>query len=216
MPSLRVNQFAMPRVPPRGAQGLHRGQKAVLYLAGSTALRDILQILGLTAYKVGVSGRRDIEWRIRDLCARRYASILAPADRRNQTIIESSVGNEWFRSPLREPDEEEAALIATLPGGVFRDGAIEFRVPPEMTITEVDQRVRDLLFERNINRYLATKDGVFRLRDAGFPGNARFFSDYNLSGCIRRSLASELFCVRPNQELLVLIEALRQTLGTGI
>ena len=56
-------------------------------------------------------------------------------------------------------------------------------------------------------------DGVERLQDAGLPANSRFFSDYNMSGRIRRSLAKELYCVRPNQELAVLIEAVRQAIG---
>lgn len=213
MPENASNPFAMPHVPPRRAQGLHRGQKAAFYLAGSTALRDILQILGLTAYKAGISGRRDIDWRIRDLCARRYASILAPLDHRDGTILQSEVGDEWFLSPLREPDQAERALIATLPDGAYSSGVVEFRVPPGLTITQIEGRVRDLLTERNINSYLSTEDGAERLRDAGFPGNARFFSDYNLSGRIRRSLAIELFCIRPNQELPMLIEAVRQALG---
>lgn len=215
MPAPAHNPFAMPPVPSRRAQGLHRGQRAALYLAGSTALRDILQVLGLTAYKAGISGRREIDWRIRDLCQRRHASILAPEDHRDRTILQSDVGHEWFLSPLREPDEAERALIATLPEGVYSSGVIEFRVPRGVTITMLEQRVRDLLAERNINSYLATEDGVERLRDAGFPRSARFFTDYNLSGRIRRSLAIELFCVRPNQEMPMLIEAVRQAL-TGL
>ena len=210
-----ANTFSMPRVPPRRAQGLRDGQKAALYLAGSTALRDIMQVLGLTAYKIGVSGRRDIRDRILDLCGRRYASIIAPAQRRNLTILESEVGDEWFLSPLRTPGAAELALIQTLPGGAYNSGVIEFRVPRSLTITQVEQRVRVLMSERNLNKYLATRDGAERLVDAGFPADMRLFTDYDLSGQIRRSLATEIFCVRPNQELAVLVEAVRQALGVG-
>jgi hypothetical protein len=204
--------FLLPPIPPRRAQHLDRGQRVALYLAGSTALRDILQLLGVTGFKVGLTGRRHVNERIVDLRGRRYASIFAPMECRDQAIIASPQGHEWFLAPLPDPDEKQMQAIAALPGGSLRSGVLEFLLPPGMSVTEIDRTVQRLLAPRDLNAYLDTDDGKMRLREAGFPETARLFTDYDLIGRPRRSLAIEICCIRPRREFSVLIEAVHQAL----
>jgi hypothetical protein len=72
----------------------------------------------------------------------------------------------------------------------------------------LEKRFQSVLSGRNLNAYLDTDDGKKRLVEAGFPERARLFTDYALIGAMRRSLASELFCVRPARETAVLLQAL--------
>ena len=65
-----------------------------------------------------------------------------------------------------------------------------------------------MLYARNLNAYLATDDGKKRLVEAGLAPTTRLFTDYDLLGRTRRSLACELFCVRPTREVATLLRAL--------
>lgn len=205
-----VRALALPPIPSRRSQGLEQGSPAALYLAGSTALRDFLRPLGVTGFKVGLSGRRHVEDRILDLRARRYASIIADAGDRNVTLRDHPLGQEWFLSPL--PDcsgvPEVAAWLAKLPGGEFRNGTIMFRVPDGIQLASLEKRFQSVLYNRNLNAYLDSDDGKKRLAEAGLATTTRLFTDYNLIGSTRRSLACELFCVRPTRETAVLLQAL--------
>ena len=153
-----------------------------LYLAGSTALRDFSKPLGVTGFKVGLSGRRHVEDRILDLRARRYASIIADAGDRNVTLRDHPLGQEWFLSPL--PDcsgiSEVAAWLAKLPHGEFRNGVVMFRVPDGVQLASLEKRFQSVLCDRNLNAYLDTDDGKKRLAEAGLATTTRLFTDYDL------------------------------------
>ena len=204
-------RFPLPAVPPRQAQALHLGILVTLYLCGATHLRDFMQSLGLTAFKIGLTARRYVDGRVLDLRGRRYAGVLADENRR-ETTLQTYKGDEWFLSPIPNPtaDPVTAALLGQLPHGAFdRDrGVISFRMPHCMDVASLEQRFQELLVARNLLTVLATEDGRARLRDAGLPEGARLFTDYALIGRRRRSIASELFCVRPTKELDVLLQAL--------
>jgi hypothetical protein len=166
--------------------------------------------LGLTAFKFGLSGRRYVNARILDLRARRYASIVADLANRDATLVVHPLGREWFLSPLPDPaaDTEADAWLAKLPHGEFRGGVITFRVPHGIQLASLEKRFQSTLSERNLNFYLDTDDGKRRLAEAGLATTTRLFTDYDLIGSTRRSLACELFCVRPTRETAVLLQAL--------
>ena len=105
-------------------------------------------------------------------------------------------------------EEAIKPVLAQVPEGKYVDGVIEFRLPPGAQLAVVEKKFQALLEERNINTFLATKDGAQRLKDVKLPGAARLFTDYKLISRTRRSLACEIFHVRPNRELAVLLRAL--------
>jgi hypothetical protein len=208
MPS--TNPFALPQIPSLKAQGLDRGVRCAMYLLAATSLRDFLQPMGITGYKAGLSGRRHFDERIADIRLRKYASIVASLQNRNQAIRVHPLAREWFLSRLPNPehDAEAIELMRQVPEGRYADGKIEFRLPPGQNIADVEKNFQRLLEPRNLNTFLASNDGKERLKKIGLPPDTRLFTDYNDMGKVRRSLACELFLVRPQRELPVLLRAL--------
>jgi hypothetical protein len=210
--------FALPPVPPRRAQGLDQGVAAILYVFGSTAVRDFAQPLGVTCYKTGLSSRRDIQDRRLDVSRTRYASIVADKARPDRAISIHCKGHEWFLSPLQNPDNdpEIAAGLAKLPAGAIEDGVVKFRLPHGVDLATLEQRYQLLLAPRNLMTFLDSLDGRERLEQVGLPSGARLFSDYCLMLPPRRSMATELFCIRPRKEIAILIAALNEALRLEI
>ena len=206
--------FALPPIPPRRVQGLDQGVAACLYGAGGTAPRDFLQPLGVTGFKFGLTSRRTALERISDLRRKRYGSIVANENNRDVTILNHARGDEWFLSPLESPadDPEITAVLAAIPGGQIGGGVISFRLPPGVDLASLDQCYQAILAPRNLNAFLSSSDGRKRLQEVGLPAGARLFTDYLLIGEPRRSLASELYLIRPRRELAVLIAALAEAL----
>jgi hypothetical protein len=204
------NVLALPPIPPRQTQGLDDGVHAALYLCGATSLRDFMQPLGVTAFKIGLTSRRDIQDRVVDLRERRYAAIVADLADRNATILDHPLGQEWFLSPMPDPtgDPQARARLAELPQSEFTDRVVSFRVPPGIQLASLEKGLQYFLQDRNLNAYLDSDDGQTRLRETGLPPTTRLFTDYDLMGRPRRSLATEIFCVRPKKEVVVLLTAL--------
>jgi hypothetical protein len=125
---------------------------------------------------------------------RRYAAIVADLNNRGETLLDHPLGEEWFLSPL--PDcsgiSEVAAWQAKLPHGEFRNGVISFRIPCSVQLASLEKRFQSVLCGRNLNAYLDTDDGKKRLVEAGLAPTTRLFTDYDLLGTTRRSLASEI------------------------
>lgn len=204
------NGLALPPIPPRRRQGLDDGVHAALYLCGATSLRDFMQPLGVTGFKIGLTSRRDIQNRVVDLRERRYGAIVADLADRNATILDHPLGQEWFLSPIPDPagDPRAEARLAELPQGEFTNGVVSFRLPPGMQMASLEKGFQHFLQDRNLNSYLDSDDGKTRLRETGLPPTTRLFTDYDLMGPPRRSLACEIFCVRPKREVVVLLTAL--------
>ena len=78
-----------------------------------------------------------------------------------------------------------------------------------MDFVELERTFAEVLAPRDLNTYLGSPDRAERLAQVGLPAGARLFSDYKLMGRPRRSMATELLCVRPRRELPILLEALR-------
>ncbi len=204
-----ATSFKFPTAPSRERQGLDLGIFVALYVFGCTALRDFMQPLGWTAYKVGLTSRRYVMERMHDLRGRSYAGIVASLADRTTTLKRLDNANEWFKTPLPDvsADPVTAALLSQLPNGRFDDGVVTFRLPHGLTLTDLERRFKSALDPRNLNTVLATADGRKRLKQVGLPADARLFTDYDLIGG-RRSLTSEIFCVRPEREAAVLLQAL--------
>jgi hypothetical protein len=117
-------------------------------------------------------------------------------------------------SPLSNPDNDPqiAAALAEIPFGLIADGVVTFRLPQGVNLTRLEQSYQMLLQPRNLNIFLGSDDGRARLQEVGLPAGARLFTDYSLMGRPRRSLASEIFCIRPRRELSILISALSAAL----
>jgi hypothetical protein len=199
--------FPLKTPPPLAAQRLDRGtHEMVVYLLGATHLRDFLKPIGLTAWKVGVTGCREAERRAEDCRRKKYASILKrPADASDPGRMLNN-GHEWFIAPV-----QEAWLGGNeLPVGItIRDGTIRLTMPTAVTVVDVDRALHDVLHSRSLNAYLDGPDGQRRLLAAGYDPKARLHTSYTLMTPLPRlSLAKELYLIRPQRELLGLVHAI--------
>ena len=198
-----------------------RGILTTLYGAGATSWRDLSQKLSVPFYKIGLSSRCDVRKRYVDLSERRYGAVIAPMNDREATIFNHERGKEVFGSRFPDPidNAKVAALMTLLPHAEYRSGVVQFRLAPAIDLTALEQRFQAILSPRNLNNFLASKTGQARLVQAGYPANSRLFSDYDTQGhavdsltLVRRSLCSELFCIRPQYELGIILQALVQAI----
>ncbi len=206
--------FPLAPIPSRMQQGLGAGQLLRIYIFGSRALHHILQILGVTAYIIGVTSRRDINERIVDKSRRAYASTLAdPTDPEagSRCIIG---GNDVF---LERITDAALAGVEVPKGLAIVDGVIEVRLLPGVTVEDADKAVAQVLAGRSLNRYLDSPDGQKRLIEAGIPPAFRFCTLYTDIGPEPRlSVAQEVFLIRPKRELQALLDAIAQALAGRI
>ncbi len=209
-----ASPFALSPIPSWQAQRLDHGRPAALYVAGSTAVRDFNTGLGVTAYKTGLSARRDVDDRVLDLRQIRYAAIVADERDRATALRVHPKGHEWFLIALPDPnaDPVAAGLLAQLPEGRFEDGIVTFRMPPGVELARLEAGYDALLAPRDFNAMLASPDGRRRLAQAGLSPTTRLYTDYLRIGRPRRSLATELVCVRPKRECAVLLRAVVEAL----
>ncbi len=206
--------FPLAPIPSRARQGLEAGQLLRIYIFGSRALHHALQILGVTAYIIGVTSRRDVKERILDKSLRAYASTLAdPAhpDAGSRCIVG---GNDVF---LERITDAVLASVQVPNGLAIVDGVIEVRLLPGVTVEAADKAVAQVLAGRSLNRYLGTPDGQKRLIEAGIPPSFRFCTLYDDIGpAPRLSAAQEVFLIRPKRELQALLDAIAQALAGRI
>jgi hypothetical protein len=208
------SKFALPPIPSMAMQNLHNGQHhATLYLAGATHLRDFCQVLGVTAFKIGITGNRDAQARIVDLRRKSYGSLLLPLGNNIDGISQSitpaitlALAHEWFLMPLHA----EWLTNTVLPDGIAPNGnTIGITVPPGITTEALDKAVHALLRPRSLQAYLATPEGRARMIGAGRDPNSWLHTSYALMTEKQRiSPVAEVYLFRPRRELPELVMAL--------
>jgi hypothetical protein len=206
--------FALPPIPSMAEQNLHNGQHhATLYLAGATHLRDFCQPIGVTAFKIGITGNRDAQARIVDLRRKSYGSLLLPlrnaADGTAPSIMPAAtlaLANEWFLMPL----QGEWLTNTVLADGVTLKGnTIGITVPRGITTEALDKAVHALLGPRSLQAYLATPEGRARMIAAGRDPDSWLHTSYSLMTTKQRiSPVAEIYLFRPRRELPELVTAL--------
>lgn len=203
-------QLGLPFIPQRVVPAADTRVVMAMYILASPALRDFVKPLGINAYHVGLTVERYLEQKVLEVGLRGYAAIVAPLHDRQKTILIHPQGSEWRLEPLPQPAPANGAgtLVAQLPAGAYADGVITFRLPHELRIADVETQLHDQLAARNLNTFLKSTTGKERLVKAGIPAGARLFTDYDPDDDPRRSLASEIFLIRPQRELAVLLQAL--------
>jgi hypothetical protein len=199
--------FPLTPPPPLAAQGLAEGSHTVaIYLLGGTALRDYLRPIGLTAWKVGVTGCREVERRAADCRRKKYASVLKRPGDPTDPGRELADGHEWFVVPM-QPDW--LGRQAQPEGLALRDGVLRLTMPTSVTVTMVDQALRAMLRPRALHAYLDSPEGQKRLSEAGYDPKARLHTRYTLmTPTPRLSFARELYLIRPQRELPALVTAI--------
>ena len=204
------DDFRLPPIPPMQAQGLCEGIAAIAYAIGATHFRDLGMPMGVTFYKLGISARRDQDDKVFDLRRMEYGSRIAHINAPDRTIRVSNPSNEVFLCPLHDNGQNPrvAEALAGIPHGEIRDGVVAFRAPPDVPFTDLERAFNEVLALRNFNLFLESEDGARRLAAVGLPPTARLFTDYDLMGRPRRSLATELFCIRPRAELQIILRAI--------
>jgi hypothetical protein len=215
--------FLLPPIPSMAHQRLEGGtHHASLYLAGATHLRDFCQPLGVTAFKIGITGNRDAQARIEDLRRKRYGSLLLTPDQvtsGRRTLDGAPTpshppdlppalasANEWFLIPL-SPDWLEGFDIPT--GMALKGNTLAITVPAGMTTEALDKAVHSLLRPRSLRTYLQTDEGCSRMIATGRDPAAWLHTSYSLMTEKHRiSAAEEIYLLRPRRELPALITAL--------
>jgi hypothetical protein len=208
------SRFALPPIPSMAEQNLHDGQHhATLYLAGATHLRDFCQVLGVTAFKIGITGNRDAQARIVDLRRKSYGSLLLPlgntGDATQPPITPAAtlaLAHEWFLMPL----QEEWLADTIMPDGVTLNGnTLGITVPRSITTEALDKAVHALLGPRSLQAYLATPEGRARMIAAGRDPDSWLHTSYSLMTEKQRiSPVAEIYLFRPRRELPELVMAL--------
>ena len=201
-----VSPLALPPIPSRQRQGLDKRLRAYVYLAGSTAHANFMKNLGATAFFIGVSGRRDVNERIENRRQLAHGSILAnPADP-ERGAIQLEHGGEWFLVPV----EERFWGGCALPTGIrLTEGMFEVDLPVGTTSTAFDDALAKALEPRELNRWLATKQGRSHMVGAGYDPELRLHTDYQFIGrANRRSPVREAYLIRPRRESPLLIQAI--------
>jgi hypothetical protein len=212
--------FVLPPIPSMAMQNLHDGQHhATLYLAGATHLRDFCQPLGVTAFKIGITGNRDAQARIVDLRRKSYGSLLLPlgnaGDGTPPLITPTTtlaLAHEWFLMPL----QEEWLADTIVPDSVTLNGnTIGITVPRGITTEAVDKAVHALLRPRSLRAYLATPEGRARMIAAGRDPESWLHTSYSLMTEKQRiSPVAEIYLFRPRRELSKLVAELGALLGS--
>jgi hypothetical protein len=208
------SRFALPPIPSMAMQNLHNGQHhATLYLAGATHLRDFCQPLGVTAFKIGITGNRDAQARIVDLRRKSYGSLLLPlrnaGDETAPSIMPTAtlaLAHEWFLMPIHE----EWLADTVLPDGVTLNGnTLGITIPQHITTEAVDKAVHALLGPRSLRAYLATPEGRARMIAVGRDPDGWLHTSYALMTEKQRiSPVAEIYLFRPRRELPELVMAL--------
>lgn len=192
-------------IPSREAQGLDKRLRAYVYIAGSTGLANFLKTLGVTAFCIGVTGRRNVASRIEDRRRYRHASTLADPDNFEAQSIELAHGHEWFLSPITP--EMLAGLC--LPDFInLIDGVLAVDLPPTVTSTAFDKELAQALTPREFNRWLGTRDGCSRLKQVGFNPALRLCTRYVVGKSQRLSPTRETYRIRPRVEMATIIAAI--------
>lgn len=203
-----TNTHLMPPavVPPRRFQKLDQRLRATVYIAGATSLMTFCKSLGVTAYYISASGRRDHLKRIENRRDIRHGSLLAdPADKAS-TAIELDLGEEHFLSPIT--DDMAAGIL--LPDGIrVAQGVIEVDLAPGDTTTAFEKRLARGLRSRMLNTWLGTPQGQSSMIEAGYDPKMRLHTAYRYIGPEPRiSLVTEAFRFRPRRELQALINVI--------
>ena len=206
--------FPLSPIPSRKHQSLDQGSKLAIYLAGSRATEQFLKALGVTAYQIGLTGRRHVENRILDKRKRRYGSILADPHNPADNPVELPLGGDVFLTRI-----DDAMLKGvTIPAGLSIDnGVVTFMVEPGVTVEQIDKLLSHALKDRDLNQYLGTDDGQRRMRQAGHNPRHRVMTRYSDIGThTRLSLAQEIFLIRPRRELQALLDLIASILANHL
>lgn len=189
-------------MPSRQSLGLgDRTHEVRVYVAGATHLRSYLKPLGITAYKVGVTGRRSTWDRILDLRANRYGGLLR--NEATHVVTRLDHADEWFQMPLEDP----SAGLWDLPAGIrIERNTIVMTVSTRIAIEQLDDAIHAALAPRELRGYFRSEEGHARLIEAGYDPNCHLWTDYGLANDGRRpSAVSELYLIRPRREVRELV-----------
>lgn len=206
---LIVPQFApslpFAPIPSLRHQGLDTGTYQVgAYIAGATHLRTYLRPLGVTAYKIGISGRRYISDRIMDLRRNRYAGSVC--NERTQETRELAESHGWFQMPLLIEDSEPWVLPDRI---TIEQNTIILRMSTAISIETLDERIHAALAPRDLRRYLLSAAGKARMSEAGYDPEDQLWTNYSFaSNDLHPSPACELYLIRPRRELRDLVVCL--------
>ena len=191
------------------ARGTHR---VVVYAAGSRGLASFARILGLTAYKLGVTSAGDAQRRIVDLRRKHYGSLFGRLDQPIDELQAIAQAEEWALVPwLVEPREESHDLP---PGFYLRNGVLEIEIRLDVPVEAVDQAVHAMMAPRSLDAFLATLEGRARLRAVGRDPEGVLLTPYTLMyETVRISRVKELYLYRPQVEFPQLVDCLATVLA---
>jgi hypothetical protein len=206
-----IPAFPLPFIPTQRQQRLDVGARMAVYIAGSRAHEAFLKPLGVTAFQIGVTGRRDVAARISDKRKRRYGALLVDPHNPENEAQCLMLGGDVFLSAI---DDDMLDGITVPTGLATMDGVITFRVQPGTSVEQVEPLLNNALAPRSLNRFLATVEGQNRMRQAGFNPRHWLMTAYTDVGRNPRySIAEEVFLIRPRREIQGLLDLIAVTVG---
>ena len=185
-------------------------RKFHLCIAGATHIRDFLQPMGLTAFRIFVSepghSRREIE----ELRRQRGGRVLADANDPHDVGTALADADEWFATPLSETMMEGAVL----PGRIrIENDCIAFRLFEPAPLVVMQAAVHAMLQPRCLRSYLGSADGRERLAFAGHKTGSWFHTrEAGSLAAGKRTPLTGMFLIRPRRELPPLANALSELL----
>ncbi len=170
--------------------------------------------MGMTAYQIGVTGRRSVDDRIENKRRRRYGSILM--DQRNPENGSQCLF--WGHDVCLIRIWKEMLEGVTIPPGLaIIDGVIEVRLLPDITIKQADKRISRMLAPRSLNRSLENPDRQKRMAEVGYNPRHLLTTAYTDIGAEQRySPAEEIYLIRPKRELQALLDVVAAALQGAI
>ena len=127
------------------------------YVAGSTALMNMLNPLEIVAFKLGVTGCSTAFARIEDLRHKRYAGIWKRPDDPADTGVALKGANEWNLVYLQDRHLRGAPLPKNMR---LEKGCIVFTVPSRFTADDVNHAVHAQLQHLSLRPALALRASV--------------------------------------------------------
>ena len=176
------------------------------YVAGSTALMNILNPLEIVAFKLGVTGCSTAFARIEDLRHKRYAGIWKRPDDAADAGVALKSANEWNLVYLQDRHLRGAPLPKNMR---LEKGCIVFTVPSRFTADDVNHAVHAQLQHLSLRPALALPGNQAKLAEHGYDPLGWFHTPYDrMTRTLRISAAQELYVFQPRVQTSWLVEQL--------
>ena len=194
---------------PLPLQSTNEGRRTIrVYVAGSTAVMNLLTLLGVVAFKLGATGFSTAWARIEDLRHKSYAGLWQrPNDPKDPGRVLRG-GGEWNMVALLEKHLKGMVLPANI---TLEKGCIVLSVPSRFTADDVNREVHARLRLFSLRPELEREEHRKEMAKYGYDPAGWFHTPYDrMTRDLRISAAEELYIFKPRKQLPWLIGMLAE------